>query len=1043
MRRWLLALVLAAGCGGPSGRVPVPDAGRDGAPDVDAASDVGQAETSADTGAGADLRPDGVGNDDAADATGVADATDADEAPDAVEARPDAPPTDGVQMVCPTQMPVLTPSSGAVQGVLQGASNNPAVSCRGGVVTPGPDAFFTLTITQETTIDLLVTSPVSTLIGIRPDGCVDSISELACGEDPPQVDADAGMPPTPTDDAGVPLRQTALRTPLLPGTYTIVIDSFSLGFLDSAPFTLTVGHHAPRANASCAAPVLLTAGSTAAGEPLDLAGAPKPVCGGRTQSSLYYTVAVPAGQRLTARAVPRGISPGWMPRLEVFGSCSSTTCLAQGHLVSGSTQQLDWINNSANWQLIYLAVGADTPVSGAMFDLSVTVVDLFATCDRPMPVKDGTTLPNQDLSLAFPATAATCGGSIDHAFYYSATLLPQQSITVQARPSAGSNNFFLPSVALRQSCDTLSCLAQGSGANFTNNSSADMPVIIEVSTPQPGLVTLFDLTVSMPPPPAGFVVTPTSGLVTTESGGTATFTVALASPPTADVTIGLASDTPTEGTASPTSLSFTPDNWRIPQTVTVTGVDDQVADGPRVYNIVTSPATSTDARYMGLDPDDVEVTNLDNDPGVSVQGANDVVTTESGATATFTVTLNAAPTATVTLGLSSSDVSEGTVSPAQLTFTPANWNVPQTVTVTGVDDAIVDGTQAYTIIMGTLVSTDARYGGQKPPDIPALNLDDDQVPVGVKVVSADHSCGNAGLTVPIAVDRANQLYIVMQCENGLWLTTSTDGGVTFTDPALIPGTDNFSQVAELVGGAPGFAYLVFGGNDGNVYFLRTADAGATWSTRLALSPREDFMHLAAAEKIVVVSTPGIGQSKDQTVISRSVDGGRSFFQKTVVSGVTMDVVLEPDAVTAWMLQGNNGTTELQKSLDAGVTFTKVGQIDQDVSSHVIGRDHLFSISGPLQIISLADPTMIDTSIGFINQPVFSMAVDDIDSVAMLDSDPNGHLRATRVVLGATEPTDGRSLGPSPSSAGIVTLSRKAAGVGILNGNLVLYTTVVW
>jgi hypothetical protein len=1040
MRRWLLALVLAAGCGGPGGRVP--DAGHDGARDGDVASDVARAETSADTGAGADLGPDGGGNDGTV-AGDAADAVDTGDARDAVEARPEAPPSDGVQTVCPTQMPVVTPSSGTVQGVLQGASNNPAVSCRGGVVTLGPDAFFTLTITQETTIDLTVTSPVSTLIGIRPGGCVDSISELACGENPPLGDADAGAPPPPTDDAGIPLRQTGLRTPLAPGTYTIVIDSYSLGTLASAPFTLTVGSHAPRPNASCAAPVLLTPDSPALSEPLDLASAPKPVCNGGTQSSLYYTVAVPAGQRLTARAVPRGINPNWMPRIEAFGTCSSNTCLAQGHLVSGATQQLDWINNSASWQLIFLAVGADTPVSGATFDLSVTVVNLFATCDRPTPVKDGTTLPNQDLSLAFPAMTATCGGTVDHAFYYSATLLPQQSITVQARPSAGSNNFFFPNVALRQTCDTTSCLANGSGANFVNSSSSDLPILIEVSTPRPGLVTLFDLTVSMPPPPAGFLVTPTSGLVTTESGGTATFTVALTSPPTADVTIGLSSDTPTEGTVSPTSLTFTADNWRTPQTVTVTGVDDLVSDGPRVYNIVTSPATSQDDRYMSLDPDDVEVTNLDNDPGLSLQGADDVVTTEAGTTATFTVTLNAAPTATVTLALSSSDVSEGTVSPAQLSFTTANWNVPQTVTVTGVDDALVDGTQTYTIVTGTIASTDPRYGGQNPPDITARNLDDDQVPVGVKVVSADHSCGNVGIGVPIAVDRANQLYIVMQCEGGLWLTTSTDGGVTFTDPAQIPGTDNFSQVPELVGGEPGFAYLLYGGNDGDAYFLRTADGGVTWNTRVALSDRQDIMHLAAADKTVVVTTLGTDPSSNQTAISRSIDGGRSFLQKAFVSGQTEDVVLEPDALTAWMLQSNNGTMELRKSIDAGATFTKVGQIDQDLQSHVIGSSHLFTISGPLEIVSLADPTMFDASIGFINQPTFSMAVDDRDAVAMLDSDLNGHLRATHVVPGMMDPSDGRSLGPSPSSAGIVTLSRKAAGVAIVNGNLVLYTTVVW
>ena len=40
---------------------------------------------------------------------------------------------------------------------------------------------------------------------------------------------------------------------------------------------------------------------------------------------------------------------------------------------------------------------------------------------------------------------------------------------------------------------------------------------------------------------AGITVTPTSGLTTTEAGGTATFTVVLNSQPTADVTIGVSS----------------------------------------------------------------------------------------------------------------------------------------------------------------------------------------------------------------------------------------------------------------------------------------------------------------------------------------------------------------------------------------------------------------------------------------------------------------------------------------------------------------------
>jgi hypothetical protein len=108
-------------------------------------------------------------------------------------------------------------------------------------------------------------------------------------------------------------------------------------------------------------------------------------------------------------------------------------------------------------------------------------------------------------------------------------------------------------------------------------------------------------------------VTPTAGLFTTESGGTDSFNVVLTTPPTANVTIPLSSSDLTEGTVSPSSLTFTPLNWNIPQKVTVTGVDDSIADGPVSYTILTGAAVSADPNFSGEDAADVQVTNFDND----------------------------------------------------------------------------------------------------------------------------------------------------------------------------------------------------------------------------------------------------------------------------------------------------------------------------------------------------------------------------------------------------------------------------------------------
>jgi hypothetical protein len=99
------------------------------------------------------------------------------------------------------------------------------------------------------------------------------------------------------------------------------------------------------------------------------------------------------------------------------------------------------------------------------------------------------------------------------------------------------------------------------------------------------------------------------------------------------------------------------------------------------------------------------------------------------------VTLELAPKANVTVPISSSNPQEGTVPAASLTFTPANWNVPQTVTVTGVNDAIYDGNVAYTIITGAAASADPSYQGMNAADVSVTNNDNDPPPTKFYVVN--------------------------------------------------------------------------------------------------------------------------------------------------------------------------------------------------------------------------------------------------------------------------------------------------------------------
>ncbi|WKB55278.1 hypothetical protein [Eleftheria terrae] len=122
-----------------------------------------------------------------------------------------------------------------------------------------------------------------------------------------------------------------------------------------------------------------------------------------------------------------------------------------------------------------------------------------------------------------------------------------------------------------------------------------------------------------PATPAGRIVVtaPASPLVTTEAGGTASFTVRLANAPTAPVQVPVAPSNPYEGKVTPQALTFTPANWSVDQTVTVTGQYDCTPDDVVNHAVITGKSVSLDPNYMGLSGAPVPVTNQ---PQASYQG---------------------------------------------------------------------------------------------------------------------------------------------------------------------------------------------------------------------------------------------------------------------------------------------------------------------------------------------------------------------------------------------------------------------------------------
>ena len=89
----------------------------------------------------------------------------------------------------------------------------------------------------------------------------------------------------------------------------------------------------------------------------------------------------------------------------------------------------------------------------------------------------------------------------------------------------------------------------------------------------------------------------------------------------------------------------------------------------------------------------------------------------------------------VDISVASDNEAEGTTDVSELTFTSTNWDQPQIVTVIGVDDALVDGDQPYSVDLGPSVSADANFDALSVSSVALTNTDNDQAPTGELIFS--------------------------------------------------------------------------------------------------------------------------------------------------------------------------------------------------------------------------------------------------------------------------------------------------------------------
>ena len=260
------------------------------------------------------------------------------------------------------------------------------------------------------------------------------------------------------------------------------------------------------------------------------------------------------------------------------------------------------------------------------------------------------------------------------------------------------------------------------------------------------------------------VTVSTGSLTLAEAGGTGTYTVVLDSEPTGTVTVGVASGATTVARVSPASLTFDASDWSGAKTVTVTAVDDKV-DSDRTTTITHSVSGGD---YGSVTARSVEITLTDDDTrGVTVSKGS-LTVAEGGGTGSYTVVLDSEPTGTVTVGVASSATAVATVRPASLMFTTTTWNMPKTVTVTGVGSGGASTSITHAVSGGDYGSVSA--------DSVSVTLAEVTIDLSVSDASVGESDGAHTITV----------------------TATLQGDMTFTSAKTVAVTVSGSGTAEAV-----------------------------------------------------------------------------------------------------------------------------------------------------------------------------------------------------------------------------------------------------
>ncbi len=246
------------------------------------------------------------------------------------------------------------------------------------------------------------------------------------------------------------------------------------------------------------------------------------------------------------------------------------------------------------------------------------------------------------------------------------------------------------------------------------------------------------------------VATGGSTIVSEDGTVTDTILVSLSKKPKANVVVDVRATDTTEVTVAPIQLTFTAQNWNVPQVVTVAGVADLLDDGDQLSRVsfTVVPALS-DADFDEAPRVFIPVTTTGNGLLRLVQTGSTTVIHEGNTRKidAFSITLAKQPDLDVYVSIQSTDVTEARIDVSTFRFTPNNWNIPKSVLITPVDDFINDGDQVVAINVNVIAGqSDPDFAGAAQQQV-MVRVTDNEAPAFIADFDANRVVNDADLSM--------------------------------------------------------------------------------------------------------------------------------------------------------------------------------------------------------------------------------------------------------------------------------------------------------